>query len=276
MTIVDNTIVPYGPGDVATWLDPGYESELWAAHRGGSYDWPEGSLRAYTQAVIRGYGALEVSVNRTSDGVYAVVHDADIERVIFSPDTGLPPVASMTWAEIQAYELAGPVYFRERAPEPFERLETIANTYKASHVFMVDPKATDTSHYTELLDLLDSLAGTVAGNPGGNTRFVGKYVGDNVAWSDALAARGYESWGAYFDTDWVTGGAGFPSASADQWTLLGLNFDASSAHWTEIKATGKKVIAHGCTFPADVAAARAKGADGFMVGGIEQIDPLVD
>lgn len=277
MTIVDNIIVPYGPGTVDQWIDAGYSGyEMWSAHRGGSHDWPELSMRAYTQAVIRGYGCLEISVNRTSDGVYAAVHDLDIERVIFSPDTGLPPVSAMTWAQIQAYEMAGPVNFRERAPEPFERLETIVNTYKASHVFMIDPKGTDVSHYPELLDLLDTLAGDVLGSPGGKTRFIGKYVGDNQVWADALAERGYQSWGAYYDTDWATGGAGFPAASAAMWTLLGLNYDASSAHWTEIKATGKKVLGHICVTPADVSTARSKGADGFQVSGVEQIDPVTD
>lgn len=277
MTVVDNVVVPYGPGTVANWINgPGSDYEMWSAHRGGSYDWPEHSMRAYTQAVIRGYGCLEISVNRTVDGVYAAVHDADIERVIFSPETGLPPVATQTWAQIQAYEMAGPINFRRRAPEPFERLESIVNTYKASHVFMIDPKATNIAHYPELLDLLDTLAGDVLGSPGGNTRFIGKYVGDNQAWSDALAARGYESWGAYYDTDWATGGAGFPAASAAMWTMLGLNFDASAAHWTEIKATGKKVIGHVCEKVADVTAARSKGADGFQVSGIEQIDPFTD
>lgn len=53
---------------------------FYVAHRGGSREWPEMSLHAYTQAGFWGVGALEVSLARTSDGVWFGLHDADINR----------------------------------------------------------------------------------------------------------------------------------------------------------------------------------------------------
>src|SRR5690606_32345535 len=102
---------------------------LYVAHRGGSGDWPEESMRAYTNAVAWGAGALEVSANRTSDGVWVCVHDADLTRT--SPGAPSVPVAEMTWAEVQQYANQG---------EPYARLEEVLEAYGQSHVLMLDPK----------------------------------------------------------------------------------------------------------------------------------------
>ena len=51
------------------------------AHRGGSASWPEMSMRAYTNSVAHGAGALEVSTHRTSDGVWVLAHDQNLKRV---------------------------------------------------------------------------------------------------------------------------------------------------------------------------------------------------
>lgn len=251
-----------GSIDVASFMS---DLPMYSAHRGGSADWPEHSLRAYTQAVYNGYPCLEVSLGRTSDGVFVGNHDASINAVVWGGFTGLPDISAQTWATLSTYQIKGPTNHLERGPEPFLRLTDLLDVYGDSHVFMIDPKSISSVNYGALLDLLDSR--------GGPDRFIGKWVGSNLTWSNALKARSYESWGAFFSADWVTG-SGFNSAWADQWSMLGLNYDASQAHWDEILATGKNIIGHICPDEAAVEMARSKGAVGFQVSGIESVSPI--
>lgn len=262
VTAKETEIILPGPATVADWKS---NRPMYMAHRGGSADWPEHSLRAYTQAVYEGYGCLEVSLARTSDGVLIANHDPSINAVVYGGVTGLPDVSAMTWAEVSAYQIKGPVKHLERGPAPFVRLIDLLDVYSESHIFMVDPKSIASTHYASILDLLDSY--------GGNQRFIGKWVGSNLPWSNALIARGYESWGAFYSADW-TPGAGFPTAWSDQWTMLGLTFTADQAHWDEIIATGKPVLAHICETEADVVTGLSKGAVGFQVSSPENINPL--
>jgi hypothetical protein len=57
------------------------DRDVYWAHRGGSLDWSEMTMRAYTNAVWRGCRALEVSVRRSLDGVWIMSHDATLSRV---------------------------------------------------------------------------------------------------------------------------------------------------------------------------------------------------
>lgn len=255
-------VVPSGPGTVWEWQAA---KPLYSAHRGGSLHWPEHSLRAYTQAALNGFPCFEVSLARTSDGVYVCNHDASLNAVVWGGVTGLPDISTMTWVQVQQYSLGGPSGFLERGPEPVLRLDELLKHYGKSHVFMIDPKSIPSTYYPEILDFLDL--------HGGNSRFIGKWVGTNVPWSQALKDRGYESWGAFYAADW-TPGTGFNVAWADQWSMLGLDYSASQAHWDEITATGKPVLAHVCPDQAAVEIGRAKGASGFQCSGIDAIDPL--
>lgn len=262
---VETEIIIPGPASVSE-----FQSNLpmYSAHRGGSADWPEHSLRAYTQAAYRGYGCLEVSIQRTSDGVFVCNHDPSINAVVWGGISGLPDISAMTWDQLSTYMIKAPENHLERDPEPFIRLTDLLGVYGDSHVFMIDPKNISSAFYTDILDLLDAW--------GGNQRFIGKWVGSNLTWSNALKARSYESWGAFYGSNWVTGGAGFDPEWADQWSMLGLNYDSDQAHWDEIiaAAAGKPVLAHVCPDQASVDMGASKGASGFQVSGIESVYPL--
>ena len=99
------------------------------AHRGGSTSWPEMSMRAYTNSVAHGAGALEVSAGRTSDGVWVLAHDQNLKRV--DPSAPTTPIAQMTWAEVQRYRTAG---------EKILRIEEYLEAYGRSHITVLDPK----------------------------------------------------------------------------------------------------------------------------------------
>lgn len=253
-------VMPWGYPDVYSCLNT---RPFFFAHRGGSAEWPEMTLRAYTQAVSEGYGGLEISLGRTSDGVIFGLHDGNINRTSgFAPGT-YPAVSTMTWAEVQEHEVLPPEDHPDRDPEPYMLLSELVEAYGHSHVLLVDPKFLPTSVYEELLDYMDA--------NGGPTRWIGKHVGDNPTWAAALASHGYERWGAYYQNDWVAGES-VPEGWND-WTLLGLEFGASQAHYNDMLATGKTILTHVCFTQANVDMAFAKGASGVQVAGTEAVDP---
>ena len=51
------------------------------AHRGGSLNWPEMTMRAFTNAIWHGCKALEISMWRSADGRWIASHDSNLDRV---------------------------------------------------------------------------------------------------------------------------------------------------------------------------------------------------
>lgn len=249
-------VIPDGYADVADMLA---QPMIYMAHRGGSADYPEMSLRAYTQAAVEGFGCLEWSTQRTSDGVFIGCHNPYINDAVGLPGTDLV-VANMTWAAIQGYQIVPPAAHPERSSEPFMRIEELIDAYGSTHVLMVDPKNVGSANYTALLDIMDA--------GGGSGRILGKWVGTNPTWSTALHARGYTAWGAYYDTD----DQAMVTATQGEWDLLGFNYGASQANWDFILSFGKPVYAHVCPTQVAVDTGVSKGAVGAQVSGIEAVD----
>lgn len=253
-------VIPEGYADVADMLS---RPMVYSAHRGGSIEYPEMSLRAYTQAAVEGFGCLELSLARTSDGVLIGCHDATLDRVVGEPGANLV-VADMTWAQVQGYMIQPPAEHPERPAQPFMRIEELIDAYGPSHVIMVDPKTVPSANYPDLLDIMDA--------GGGPSRWLGKWVGSNATWSTALHDRGYQAWGAYYDTDdqqMVTDTQG-------QWDLLGFNFGASVSDWGFITSFGKPVYAHVCPTQLSVDTGVSKGAVGAQVSGTEAVNVYKD
>jgi hypothetical protein len=238
------TVGMYGFASVTQMLaTPG---ATWA-HRGGSANWPEMSKYAYDQSVAAGYGALEFSANRTSDGVWVGCHDASLNRT--SQTTGLADISAMTWAQVQTYQntlnSAG-------TPRTYYRLDQFLDDFTGTHVAIVDPKYAIGTYNTEFLNLLDA--------HGGNTKIVVKFYGVGsgaTALADAATARGYQTWGYFYDTD-VTGGG--LAADQSHWSILGMNYDASQAAWDAALAYGKPVVGHIAASQANYNTAISRGA----------------
>lgn len=229
------------------------------AHRGGSADYPEMSMRGYTQSVVEGFGCLEFSAQRTSDGVFIGCHDPSINRVVGLPGSDLV-VANMTWEQIQEYRIEPPEDHPERESQPFIRIEDLVEAYGSTHIIMIDPKNIGSTHYAALLNGMDA--------SGGPERWIGKWVGSNPTWSAALHERGYKGWGAYYNTD----DQEMVAATQGQWDILGFNYGAPQDAWDFITSFGKKVYAHVCPTQASVDTGIAKGAVGAQVSGIEAVD----
>jgi hypothetical protein len=242
-------------------------SPFYIAHRGGSDNWPEMSLHAYTQSVFWGVGALEMSLGRSSDGVWFGLHDATLDRT--SGTTGFTASAH-TWAEIQAYSITAAETDNSSQPvRPFMRWEEIIATYYPTHVLFVDPKAAY-SFRSELLDMMDDCPGTPT------DRFVAKYYGvvgpanNSSGWPFDASSRGYKTWGYFYQAD----AANFATYQG-RWDILGMDYNADQTTWNSILSYGKPVIGHIVPSSGAATSALTKGADGLMVANVTAVVPRV-
>lgn len=272
---VKNSVASSGPTgvDACSWAGmvwPGYSSitemlskdPFYCGHRGGSVNWPEMSLQGYTQAALRGYGALEVSLARTSDGVWFGLHDASLDRTSLGTGGGSGTTyvaSSMTWAQVQTHDIlpatGSPVDTTHR---PYATLDEILSAYLKSHVIFIDPKAA-LAYRNELISILKTY-------PDWQDKIVAKYVpgNSNVSWLSAARTAGFVTNAMFYASDTFA----TYQAQAD---ILGMEYGASSTVWTQIKSYGKPVIGHVCPSQASVNTAIANGADGLMVSGPNQV-----
>ena len=223
------------------------------AHRGGSASWPEMSMRAYTNSVAHGAGALEVSVGRTSDGVWVLAHDQNLKRVDPSaPDT---PISQMTWAEVQRYRTAG---------ERILRIEEYLEAYGRSHVTVLDPKYSA----TQWADLAAKLPEDA------KNRVIWKSAGDATWLAAQWKAAGWRCWGYAYAQHASDGSLG---KWAPSWDYLGFPWDAPALAWKVATSFGKPVWAHICPTKAAYDQGLQNGAVGCMVSGVADVlkTPLV-
>lgn len=236
--------VPRGYKDIGTMM---ITRGFLIAHRGGSVSWPEASMRAYTNAVMFGAGALEVSCQKTKDGVWFLNHDRTLQRVDKSaPDT---PVTEMTWAEIKKYTTIG---------EPFMTVEEYFAAYGSSHITVLDPKYSAVQ-WEELKKFFPSDA---------HGRIIWKFSIDAGWLANQWKADGWKCWG-YSYPDQVTDGR--INEWHKPWDYIGMTFDASDEVWRRTIALGKPVWGHICPTRQAYDDALAKGAVGCMVSGVANI-----
>lgn len=217
------------------------------AHRGGSVSWPEASIRAYTNSVMFGAGALEVSCQKTKDGVWFLNHDRTLQRVDkMAPDT---PVTEMTWAEIQKFTTMG---------EPFMTVEEYFAAYGSSHITVLDPKYS-AAKWEELKKFFPADA---------HGRIIWKFSIDAGWLANQWKSDGWKCWG-YSYPDHVTDGR--INEWHKPWDYVGMTFDASDEVWRRTTALGKPVWGHICPTRQAYDDALAKGAIGCMVSGVANI-----
>ena len=219
------------------------------AHRGGSTSWPEMSMRAYTNSVAHGVGALEVSAGRTSDGVWVLAHDQNLKRV--DPSAPTTPIAQMTWAEVQRYRTAG---------EKILRIEEYLEAYGRSHITVLDPKYSATQ-WADLAKLLPDDA---------KSRVIWKSAGDATWLASQWKAAGWRCWGYAYAQHADDGSL---AKWAVSWDYLGFPWDATPAQWSKALSLGKPVWAHICPTKAAYDQGISRGAVGCMVSGVADVLP---
>ena len=234
-----------GPLDV--WFQ---QPTLYVAHRGGSADWPEETLYAYTQAAAWANAAtlaLECSVWMSSDGVFVASHDQTTGRVFNGTnyDINVTP-----WATLSTLTTKVGGY-------PIARLDTLLPAFP-DRAWFVENKGS--SGITAFFNLLDA--------NGGPARIVSKQPANNTTVNAEARARGYKSWGYYFDADTPT-----IAATQSRWDLLGEDYAASAASWAEVKSYGKPVLAHIVDTAAHKTLAASYSPAGFMASGVQEVVP---
>lgn len=225
---------------------------IYVAHRGGSADWVEETFFAYTQAYNWNINlALEISIWQTSDGIWVASHDQTTGRM-FGTDLDIP---TNTYATLSSLRTTTGNY-------PIAKLTDILTAYAdGSRVFFIDDKGQQDT--TGLLNILDTY--------GGKNNFIAKGFGSSTTWADAASARGYQTWGYYYDADV---GNGNLSATQSHWSLLGMDaLAATSGDWTAVKSYGKIVLAHIIATAAQKSTATGFGADGYVASGVQEVVP---
>lgn len=233
------------------------------AHRGGSRDWPEMSAFAYEKAAALGAGALEVSLSRTSDGVWFGLHDGTLDRT--SGTQGFKAVEH-TWEEVASYRIS-PAGTRDRTQpkRPYARLEELLERWGGRRVLFVDPKAVATRFHPELVAALRTV-------PSSQDWVVAKAPLATTSWADAARREGWRSWGFCWARD-LDADPQLLARAAGSWDLLGLDVGAPDARWQQVLGLGRPVLAHVLTTPDQLARARALGAAGAVVSDLVAVLP---
>jgi glycerophosphoryl diester phosphodiesterase len=255
-----SAVVPHGARTVPELVSGRFP----VAHRLSGAYLPEFSMRGATESVLRpDIRALEFSVASSSDGVLFGLHDETLQR---TSGVDLDP-RDLTWAEIQTHLNAVPAGGDPRfGPQPYLRLDEFLDTYGHSHVVFIDPKYIAGPQFYDLFYgvIQDAL-------PGAQDSVVIKFFGDAASVANAATARGFASFGYFYQWQYAMN-PGLTISQTAPWTMLGMTWDAQPETWTAFTALGKPIIAHTTiTTPAQAATAYANGAQGLMVSHVPAV-----
>lgn len=222
---------------------------MYVAHRGGDVNWTEGTAYAYAQAAAWNPDlALEVPIQRSSDGVWVVSEDVTTRRV-FGADY---VIGATPWRVLSTLKTT-------RGRHPMARLvDDVLDVYGRTRILFLEDK-TD-QDLTAFFDLLDSFAG--------RTHFVIKSYFRAVDTPVEAHRRGYVTWGYYYADNM----AQF-AATQGRFDLLGLNSSAPAADFARMRATGKPVLAHVIASRRTAELTTGEGVSGLMVSNVVRVIP---
>lgn len=241
---------PFSIPQMDDWIAKGYPVH-WA-HRGGSANWSEMTMYAYDRAVAHGARCLEVSVQRSSDGVWIMSHDPTLTRV-----TG----NNITISSTNSSAMLGMAVTAPSGGGVIGRLEDILTAYP-DRVLLVDNKPG--SFFSDFLDLLETV-------PNNKTQIVVKLDGQfgTLANFQAAKARGFKTAGYWYPNNYA---ANLPSR-APYTDYIGMQYDASPSEWADIFACGKPVWGHVLQNSTQFNQAAAAGVDIFQDADVTGLMP---
>ena len=210
-----------------------------------------------------GANALEISLARTSDGVWFGLHDETLDRT--SATAGFV-AAEHSWAEVNGYRIAGAAGARpsRSAPQPYLRFTDLVAAFGNTHTLFVDPKFVAPRYFAELLNLMTQ------GVDAPQETFVAKSLGTDQRWGPAARAAGFHTFGFYYASRSDANLASL-AATHRQWDLLGMQFDAGEEAWAQTRSFGKPVIGHIVADRSEGRTAIARGAAGLIVSGVREV-----
>lgn len=231
--------------------------DVYWAHRGGSLNWSEMTMRAYTNATWHGSPALEISVCRSADGVYIMSHDPTLDRVT---GTSLGPISSVDSSAMLGLPVTVPV-----GGGVVGRLESVLDAYRDMLLVVDDKTGVNYPAFLALLNTVPNAAEHVIVKIDGSTSFTR---------FQAAQAAGFKT-AAYFYGDTPSSRIVENMPYVD---YPGMNYDAAQSAWDAILAYGKPVWGHVLPNTAAKATAKAKGATIFqcadVLSTIPQVNPL--
>lgn len=222
--------IKYKPYTVSEMLKSTTKAPWFAAHRGGSYNYPEEVLDGYRGCAQRGVRALEISVQYSADGTPWCFHDSTTNRTTGVSGT----ISAMTDAQLAVLSNLGST----AAGNPTQRSRPVAKfvdviaQYKDTHVLIVEDKTY--THQTAFLNLLDSYG--TAGRPSNEIFVVKIDANSGQSFYTNAMSRGYKTWGYIFDADMASK---LTSDLAKGMTMIGLDYNSSDATLTSAIAQAK-------------------------------------
>jgi hypothetical protein len=241
---------PFSIPQMDAWIAKGYPVH-WA-HRGGSANWSEMTMYAYDNAVDAGARCLEVSVHRSSDGVWIMSHDSTLTRVT---------AETYTISSTSSSTLLGIPVDTPGSGGVIGRLEDLLTAYP-DRVLLVDNKPG--SFFDDFLDLLETV-------PDCYNQIIVKLDGQfgSLANFQAAQARGFKTCGYWYPNNYA---ANLP-AKAPYCDYIGMQYDASESEWDDIFAYGKPVWGHVIQNSTQYNLCVAAGCDIFQLADVEGLMP---
>lgn len=260
----------------------------WMAHRGGSADYQEHCTRGYLQCAIAHADVLEMSLVRSSDGVFFGAHDETADRTSSSVRGQNWKFSEHTAAEIEALVQDLPNRGDTRfSTAPYMRLTELVNTWSKSHSIMLDPKYINTAGRADLYNYIKTI-------PDYQNRILGKFYHTGIAIANEFHAIGCKVWGYSYTADVGTFNtsdttdpnrtftvrpatdSSSTAATIGYWDFTGLEWNAEDAVWAAmIQLSGsKKVLAHICPTAAAAAEGVRKKARALQVSGVNSVSTV--
>lgn len=228
--------------------------KVYSAHRGGSADWPQMTMRAYTNAVWHGAKILEVSCRSSSDGVFVMIHDNTTDAVT---------ATSYTVSSTNSSTLLGIAVDTPTTGGVLGRLEDILEAYP-NFVIIADHKAQGSAQ--GFLDKLKQV-------PDWQNHVILKFDGQYDKATGSLAHdQGFKTMPYLYEANY----AAHLDSILPYTDYLGLNYDASAPVWATFVATGKTLWGHVCATTANANAAIAGGAKIIQCSGVKAIIPKIN
>lgn len=251
---------------VARWLS---EKPSYMIHRGGSVDWAEHTMRAYTNAVWLGARNIEVSVWFSTDDVAYACHDADLASMTNGTDTRRIDALSSAELDQVVITKAG-----AGSGEKLVRLSTIIAKFGDYCVITIEDKSY--SHMVQLIALLQSMYPKDA-----VTRFIIKAFGAGGTGHMTLPnSLGFASWGYFYTAAGQIAPEQVPE-KARLYTTIGIPWDTpqsvvagqtNTGTYDGAKSLGIPLIIH--IVPSAAAAQTARDRAGDQLVGMQISSPL--
>jgi hypothetical protein len=211
---------------------------IYWAHRGGSRNWSEMTMLAYTNAVWHGAKMLEVSAHLSSDGVWIMSHDRDLSRITATDYViAQTPAATMLGTPVEVPAPGGVI----------GRLDEVLQAY-GNLVLIVDNKTNE--NMAEFLSILATV-------PDATDHIIIKIDGNATMWpfteakAAGFAVAGY--WGP-------TNVNNFLPDRAPYTDYIGMAWDAPQEYWDFAASYGKPLWGHVIADTVQADMAIAKGA----------------